>query len=467
MFLKKMINLKNSLSAKLTFWYAAIFSLSSLLILMIFYQQVVSITIERTDEELIEEIYEYAEMLNSSGMESLIEDLISEVETENEDEFFFQLFSNDGKVIMSSDLTTWKGLSTDTSQLKRLSDNKTPPMFETIEIPTKDFKVRTVISPIGSSKIMQMGLSLEEKEEYLNIFRNLILMLLIPVSVMAAIVGWFMAKKALRGVEEVTRTAENITKGAYEERVNVENRSNEIDRLADTFNKMVEKLHALIKGMREITDNIAHDLRSPLTRIRGIAEMNLFREGSKEEFKKMAVNTVEECDNLIMMINTMLDITEVEAGVNEKVIERVDLSQLINEACELFIQIAGNKKINIITELPDDTIIHTDRAQLQRIVTNLLENSLKYTPENGEIHVSLKQNKDEILLQVKDNGIGISKSDLPKIFERFYRCDTSRTEPGVGLGLSLVKALVEAFGGSISVNSDLNKGSEFTVTMPA
>ena len=303
--------------------------------------------------------------------------------------------------------------------------------------------------------------------EYLMIFRNLIFWLLIPLFLFAAAIGWLLARHAMKGVEEVTRTANQIAKGSIEKRVEVKRRSREIDQLANTFNAMLDRIQELIKSIREMNDNIAHDLRSPLTRIRGIAEMTLIREESIEEYREMAVNTIEECDKLIGIINTMLYITETEAGVHSIETRPIDVVPLILSACELFGPIAQEKNVQLITALPKEIVIPSNKTSLQRLVTNLLENAIKYNRQGGTVTMSAVKEENRIQIRFEDTGIGIPESDLPKIFERFYRCDANRSEPGTGLGLSLARAISHSLGGDIQVASIVNQGSTFSVTLPA
>ena len=282
----------------------------------------------------------------------------------------------------------------------------------------------------------------------------------------AALVGWFMARRALGGVGEITQTAMEISNGALERRVPVGIRGDEIDRLATAFNNMLDRIHALITGMREMTDNIAHDLRSPITRIRGIAEMTLTTGKSINEYEIMAANTIENCDLILGMINTMLDISEAEAGAGELKMEEVDISRVVRDACELFEPMAEDKGVTVISRVSDRCCVIGDIRKLQRMVANLLDNALKYTPSEGVITVSVNDDEENVVISVSDTGVGISEEDLSHIFERFYRCDQSRSQAGIGLGLSLALAIAQSHGGNITVRSRPGKGSTFTVNLP-
>jgi heavy metal sensor kinase len=297
-------------------------------------------------------------------------------------------------------------------------------------------------------------------------FRERFVLLMTALIIFGGLIGWFMARRALQGVEEVAQTAEDISKGAFERRVPFKARGAEIDRLATTFNEMLDRIHALICGMREISDNIAHDLRSPITRIRGVAEMTLTSGKSMGEYESMAANTIEECDRLLEMIETMLAISELEAGAGDLAMEEVDMAGVVEDACDLFQPLAEDKDLTIVTEVITDSFVRGDTQKLQRLVANLLDNAIKYTESEGTIKVSLDGDASKVLLSVEDTGNGISEDDLANIFERFYRCDPSRSEAGVGLGLSLVMAIARSHGGEVAVTSYPGKGSTFSVSLP-
>jgi heavy metal sensor kinase len=278
-------------------------------------------------------------------------------------------------------------------------------------------------------------------------------------------VGWFLARRAVSGVESITRTAQKISGGTLDQRVPVQKRGDEIDQLASTFNKMLDRIQALLAEIKEMNDNIAHDLRSPIARIRGIAEITLTNSKTLNEFESMAASTIEECDRLLDMINTMLIISKTESGVSQVSYEEVNLSDIVRRACELFEPMAEDKGLALSCTVPNGTYLMGDTPMIQRMLSNLIDNAIKYTPMGGRVDIDVSENPFQGIVVVRDTGIGISAAEVPRIFERFYRCDQSRSQAGIGLGLSLARAIARAHGGDITVNSVSDQGSTFTVTL--
>ena len=463
MFLKKIINLKKTLLFRLTVLYAGIFSLSALLIFLFCYFKIYSVTMDDLDSELLDDIQFFSSIFSEGGLEAVKDEIAGEGAKEDPEEEFSRLLTMKGEVVVSTDLSSW-GVVDKKNNLGRLQDGGTDHIIQTLTVPDTDDKARMISAVIGPELVLQIGETLEDAEDYLEIFRNWFLILLFIVMIFSSLIGWFMAKRALLDMEDVTKTAFEISKGAYDKRVQIKDRFEEIRRLGGTFNSMLDRIQRLLKSMREVNANIAHDLRSPLTRIRGIAEMSLMNEKTVDEYKNMAASIIEECDRLIDMINTMLEITESESGISEPQIEELDVVKVIREACELFRPIAGEKNIDIQEEFPDVLSLIGDRKKVQRIVSNLLDNAIKYTPEGGSVSITAKAEHERVELIFEDTGVGISERDLPHVFERFYQCDRSRSRGGVGLGLSLVKAFTEAMNGTISVISTVDKGSRFAVS---
>jgi len=462
MFLKKISNLANTLLFRLTVMHTVAFTLLAIASFAVFYYRIYAVTMERMDEELLEETEHHATLLAESGLAGLRSKMAEESEFEDPAEEFYRLLGFDGNVLFATDMQSW-GSVDKKEALANLAADDADPVFQSIVQPRWDLEARMISAAIGPGIILQIGESLEEADEYLEIFRHLFSILIVILIIVSVFIGWYLARRALVDMEAVTLTAEEISNGSYDRRVNVTGQLKEIERLSTTFNKMLDRIQILLRSMKEINDNIAHDLRSPLARIRGIAEMTLVSEKPVEEYRNMAVSTMEECDSLIDMINTMLDITEAEAGVNGAADEQFDLVVLINEACELFRPVADEKRIELDCRFPESLSFRGVRKKMQRVVTNLLENAIKYTPEQGKVSITASVQDAEVVIAFKDNGIGISENDLPYIFGRFYRCDRSRTQSGVGLGLSLAKAFAESMRGMILVTSAVDKGSTFTL----
>jgi heavy metal sensor kinase len=465
MYLKKLARRPRTLAFRLTIWYALIFTLSSFGAFLLFNLLITSGLRERTDKELTAEVTELSSHLALRGLDVVELDIVRDTESIGVDRMFMRVLSPKGEELLSTNMSAWDNMAISTAALKELA-TRGGQVFETVGIPEKAHKVRVLYGIIGPGKIVQIGKSLEDDERFAEASRERFLIIVVALMIFGGLIGWFMARRALSGIEEVTKTAVDISAGDMRKRVPLKSRGAEVDRLAITFNDMLDRIHGLICAMREMTDNIAHDLKSPITRIRGIAEMTLTSSNSTEQYERMAANTIEECDRLLEMIETMLDISELEAGAGKLVREEVDLVSLVAEACELFQPLVEDKGQIVVTHFPNNCSVYGDIQRLQRMVANLLDNAIKYTPPKGTISVSIHSDQDQAFLSVKDTGVGISPENLANVFERFYRCDPSRSEAGAGLGLSLVMAIARSHGGDVAVNSDPKKGSTFTVSLP-
>ena len=470
MFLKKALNrfhtLRRTLAFRLTLWYASIFTLSACIAFLIFYLMITSLFQERTDRDLLEQVRIFTAMLNVNGVEAVERFAEQEAQASGEKKIFFRLLYPTGISFSSSNMSFWRDIGVTRASIDDIMDGASY-VYETISLPHKKQQVRIIYSAIGSGIILQLGYSMENITGFFQAFQKVFIPGMLALIIMSAGAGWFMARRALAGVDAVTRTARNITAGRLEDRVPVPGKGDEVDQLANTFNAMLDRIEQLVSGIKEISDNVAHDLKSPITAMRGTAEIALTTGKTSTDLESMAADTIEACDHLLDMINTMLAISKTEAGVGGLQARNLDIDEIIQDACELFEPLALDRSIEFNCETAAETRILGDISMIQRMVANLIDNAIKYTLPGGRIDITTCIDAEgRILISVRDTGMGISPDNLPYIFDRFFRCDPSRSTSGAGLGLSMVKAVAEAHQGRVEVSSALDQGSLFKVTLP-
>ncbi|MDD3845061.1 MAG: ATP-binding protein [Syntrophorhabdaceae bacterium] len=457
---------RNTLAFRLTLWYAGIFAVSSFVAFLLFYMLVTSVVRGRMDQELMSQARRYVVLASTEGLEEARKAAVVESQAAGVRKVFFRMLYSDGVAFSSSNMSYWKDIGIHLSAIRQLVEGADH-VFETMDLPERGDEVRILYVMLGPGIILQIGEAVEESSRFLEAFRRIFIVTMAFLIILAAGIGWFMARRAVSGVEAVTRTAREISAGTLGQRVPVKRRGDEIDQLAVTFNEMLDRIEVLVKEMREMSDNIAHDLKSPITRIRGAAEVTLGTSGTMEEFENMAASTIEECDRLLDTINTMLMISRTESGVDRPPQERINAAELVREACDLYEPAASDKGLILTCEIEEGVYVAGDKRMIRRMIANLIDNAIKYTASGGTVDVRLFHDvADRVSLTVSDSGTGISPEDLPRIFDRFYRGDRSRSETGLGLGLSLARAIARAHGGDITVTSAPDKGSTFTVTLP-
>ncbi len=451
-----------TVALRLTLWYTAAFSLSTLKAMGLVNSARVGVLRSKSDAELRQDLAETVALLDRGGIEGFRVELARELAGPDSSRVFYRLWSAAGQPLES---VGFQAPDDVTRRSVRQSLDGAAASLRTIHPAGLGHGVRVGSARSEADFVVEFGQALDEVEDLLAAFRNGILIALPVILLLGGLVGWFVARRALRGVEEVTRTALEIAEGALDRRVPVGTHDDELDRLARTFNMMLDRIGVLIAGMREVTDNLAHDLRTPLARVRASAERAGAHGATPEEWTTLAGTTIEECDRLLRILNSTLEIAEAQAGAAQLSLEEIDLAGLVGEARDLFTTLAEDARIVLEFDAPGPRVVRADRSRVQRIVANMLDNALKYTPSGGRVTMTVRDEGRWVFVDVKDTGIGVSAADLPRIFERFYRGDGSRTGHGSGLGLSLARAFARAHGGDLTAVSTLGSGSVFTLQL--
>lgn len=303
-------------------------------------------------------------------------------------------------------------------------------------------------------------------QEHLENLRQLLLffvLLFLGSLPLLALVAAFFARRISAGLDRVGAAAEQIARGDYSLRLETRGEPKEMQALIRSFNYMTDNTQKFMQEIQNVTDDIAHDLRTPLTRMRTRAELELMKTRGGD----FPALVAEECDELIATFQTMLDITRLEKRLDHSPATPTDLNALLKRMAEAFATLAEDRKITMELQLPDHPVIfECQPKQWERMAANLLDNALKYTPAGGQVSLRLEECPGMIRFSVEDNGVGIAPADQGKVFQRFYRADASRSQPGNGLGLSMVKAVAESLGGTIQLFSQLGKGTTFLVLFP-
>lgn len=345
-------------------------------------------------------------------------------------------------------------------------------VYETVESVRP--RLRMVTIPIVENKenkkvtsIVQVGSSLEDFDETMK--KLLIIMIIsIPTSISVTIVsGYFLAKKSLRPVDQIRKAAVKITLSNLGEKIDIGGRRDELGRLAQTFNEMISRLRDAFMRINQFSIDVSHELKTPLTILKGETEVALRKERDNEGYKRTLKSNLEEIDRMTEIIDDLLLLSKADMKELKLNIEDVSLRDLVADVCVNMKIFADNKGIDLAVKELEDVKVKGDELKLRRMLLNIVENGIKYTPPGGKVEISSFLNNGYVQIDVKDNGAGIPEDDIKFVFDRFYRGDKSRKrESGSGLGLSISKWIAEVHKGAIEVNSRPAEGSLFSIKLP-
>ena len=442
---------------RLALWYSAVFVVSSLAIVFLTYLLLRGSLVERDREIVVSTLREYTERYASGGLGAIASAVEIEQRSGRHERLFVRVVRGGSETVFVSMPPEWSDF--DVSRLGGRS------LWEQAESQVRPARLEVASARLIDGTLLQVGKSTETREELLARFRTVTLLVTIAIVLTGLAGGVLVTRSTLQPINGLIRAVKTIiATGRTDTRVPVRADRDAIDELSVLFNSMLDRITTLIEGMGNALDNVAHDLRTPMARLRGLAERAL--ESADATTQREALATcLEESDRILAMLDTLMDISEAETGTMRLSLVDVPLETLIAEVMAVYEDVAEDKSIAVTTSVEPGLTARADRDRLRQVLANLLDNAIKYTPAGGRVDVRASRDRSVIRLEVADNGPGIAAHDVPRIWERLYRGDESRAERGLGLGLSLVRAIIRAHGGTVEVETVPGRGATFTVTL--
>jgi signal transduction histidine kinase len=426
---------------RLGLWYAALFVVGAMTIVLLTYVLTAN-SLEERDRQLINaKLGDYTAAYSRGGLRALTNTVRAEQQTAPE-RLFVRIVGRGTEAIVLS-----------------MPDGWDPDTIETASLRLPD------------GTLVQVGKSTDARDDLLARFRAALGLVTLSIVLIALTGGMLATRSAVLPIRRLSHAVQRVVRtGHTDARVPLAGTHDAIDELTTLFNAMLDRIEGLVTDMRGALDNVSHDLRTPLTRLRGSAEMALAGPVDADRYREALVDCVEASDRVLVMLNTLMDISEAESGVMPLDLEPVALAEVVDRAVDLYRDVAEAKGVSLVqtVDAPSDAaavVVKADLTRLAQVAANLIDNAVKYTPSGGRVDVEVARDGDSALLRVRDTGIGIPAGDMPHIWERLFRGEPSRSERGLGLGLSLVKAVVEAHGGRVGVRSEPGHGATFEVRL--
>jgi signal transduction histidine kinase len=463
MFSKWSERLRRAFAFRLAWWYALIFTVSAVALVGITYL-LLALALRQYDRDLVQNtLVQLASAYARGGVDELTREIRREQSSGRSGPLLVRTVGWRQDVIYLSVPEDW-----DRFDLSRLS---TPALngqqeWATLETGEGGTVLEIASIRLGDGTLFQVGRSTERREELLRRFRRVLLINLAFIMLIGLAGGALFTWSALQPLRALADTVRGILRtGRTNARVPIEQSDDALGDLSLLVNAMLDRIDAVVGGMRGALDNVAHDLRTPMTRLRSIAETALASQ-DPAVLREALADMLEESEQIVAMLNALMDISEAETGTMALRLEPVALRDLVDQTVDLYEDVAEERGVQLRAEVPDGLSIDVDRIRMRQALANLVDNAVKYTDAGGTVDIRAEWRPDEAVISVTDNGAGIPADELPHVWSRLYRGDKSRSTRGLGLGLSLVKAIVEAHGGRVSVTSTAGTGSRFEVHLP-
>lgn len=322
----------------------------------------------------------------------------------------------------------------------------------------------------GGPYYVMIGRSLAPGRKVLSQF-TLLTAGLIPLLILSGcVVGWVLSGRGLSPVLEVAKAAQRISGSNLSLRIPSRGAGDELDFLIETFNEMIDRLENSFRQIRQFSTDVSHELRTPITIIRGQLEVALFTASTKEQYRDAIIDSLQDIERLSQIVRALLLLSQAETGQVVLAKTPVDLAEIVRDIGDQFQIPAEGAQVRLTVDAPELCPTELDRVQIERMLSNLLSNSIKFTPPGGEVRLTLERSEEQAVITVEDTGCGIDPKHLPHVFDRFYRAGSTDNSPspekGLGLGLSFVAWIVKAHQGVVNVESTPGEGTRFAVTLP-
>lgn len=370
----------------------------------------------------------------------------------------YVLASPSGRVL-AGNLVAWPDIPPDANGVYRFR------LRELGDHPGPSQEVMARGAELGGGFRLLVGRDIEQKHRTQELIRNAIVMGVGMMLIIGIAGGFAISRWTIGRLELINRTTSAIIAGNLGRRIAMEGGGDEFDELAQNLNAMLERIEKLLAGMREVTDNVAHDLRTPLSRMRSRLEVALMHEVDSDETRELLEATMRDADGLIATFNALLSIARAEAGSRTAEWEEIDLTQAVHDVAELYEPLAEEKEIALSIDAREPVLVQGHPQLLAQAIANLVDNAIKYTPQGGKVALSTG-NQPQPFVRVVDNGPGIPPEQRQRALERFVRLQPERTTPGNGLGLSLVSAVASLHGATLELG-DAEPGLQVTLRIPA
>jgi signal transduction histidine kinase len=446
-------------------WYAGLFAVGSLGIFGLSYALLARSLEQRDHEAVLSRLLAYASDYETSGPAGLWRTLAAEEALGTHVDLFVRAVDRGGEAAFFSLPGRWAAFD-----LARPVTVPPPGTYawERLASARGDDLLELASLRLPDGAVLQVGRSTRGRREVLRRFRELLGVVMGVTAVVALGGGALLTRRALRPLRALARTLDGIVRtGRLEARVPSREGGDALDEVVRLANTLLGRIETLVAAMHGSLDAVAHDLRTPLMRLRLSAGRALASGADAERCREALSDCLEEADRVRDMLDSLMDISEAEAGVMVLHLERVSLASLFEDVRDLFGDVAEEKGVTLRVEEEDAASVRADRTRVLQALVNLADNAVKYTPSGGEVVLAARREGAWGVVTVADDGIGIPPEDLPHVFDRLFRGDRSRSERGLGLGLSLVRAIVQAHGGEVAVESALGRGSRFTLRLPA